>query len=70
MPKWQGTAIGDCKHGHGNKFADREERDERKRIHAGEIGLAVGNVHGSPQNAGAQGGEYAERRFARCGLMR
>src|SRR5467141_3405741 len=41
---------------HHAELAEREERDERKRIHAGEIGFAVGDVHRAPQDAGAERG--------------
>src|SRR6266851_6168464 len=34
---------------HHAEFAEREKRDEGKRIHAGEIGFAVGDVHRAPE---------------------
>src|SRR5882757_3034185 len=44
---------------HHAEFADGEERDEAKRVHTREIGFAVGDVHGAPENAGPEGGENA-----------
>ena len=43
----------------GGEFADGEDGDEGERVHAAEIGLAVGDIHGSPEEAGAEGGEDA-----------
>ena len=41
------------------ELADGEDGDEGERVHAADVGLAVGNVHGSPEQAGAGGGEDA-----------
>src|SRR5690349_9313306 len=48
--------IGECKRRHHAQFADGEERNEGKGIHAREISFAVGDVHGPPEHARAQGG--------------
>ena len=45
----------------GAQFADGEDGDEGERVHAADVGLAVGDVHGAPQQAGAEGGEDAAR---------
>src|SRR5260370_33477664 len=48
--------IADGERGHHPQFAKGEKGNERKRIHAGEIGLAVGDVHCAPEDAGAERG--------------
>ena len=53
----------------GAEFADGKDGDERKRVHAADVGLAVGNVHGAPQEAGAGGGENAACGTAACGPL-
>src|SRR5229473_816685 len=42
------TEIAYGERGHHAEFAEREECDEGKRIHAGEIRFAVGDVHRAP----------------------
>ena len=42
---------------HHAEFADGEEGDEGERIHAGQVGFAVGDVHGAPEGASAKCGE-------------
>src|ERR1700747_1543601 len=37
--------IADGERGHHAKFTEREKCDKGERIHAGEIGFAVGDVH-------------------------
>src|SRR6266436_2128998 len=55
-PQRRDAEIAGGEREHHAELAEREERDERKRIHAGEIGFAVGDVHRAPQDAGAQRG--------------
>jgi hypothetical protein len=45
---------------HRSQFAKRENRHERQRIHAADVGLAVGNVHRAQQHARAQRGDDAD----------
>jgi len=47
--------------GHHAEFTDGEEGDEAERVHAREIRFAIGDVHGAPENAGAESGEDAVR---------
>src|ERR1700747_1420858 len=42
--------------GHHAEFAEGEKGDEGKRIHACEIGFAIGDVHRAPEDAGAERG--------------
>ena len=70
VPERRGAAVADRQEQHGDDLADGEECDERKRIHAGEIGLAVGDVHGAPKNSCAQSGRNSEGSFAGRSLMR
>jgi len=70
MPRLMPTFVADGEERHGDEFADREEGDERERIHSGEVRLAIRDVHRSPENSRTQSGENAERRSARSGLMR
>src|SRR5690349_19231305 len=43
------TAIeGQNQQEHGRQFTNREHGDERERIHAADVCLAVGHVHGAP----------------------
>jgi len=44
---------------HGSQFADGEGGDEGEGIHPAEIGLAVGNIHSAPHEAGSDGGDNA-----------
>ncbi len=57
---------------HRAQFAEREHGDEGQRIHAADVRLAVGDVHGAPQDARAQRGQNAQQGAARSrgGLMR
>ena len=55
---------------HGAEFADGEDGDERERIHAADVSLAVGDVHGPPQQAGSDGGENAADRALRVPAVR
>ena len=51
----------------GAQLADGEGGDEGERVHAAEVGLAVGDVHRSPHEAGAEGcGDAAERMVCRA----
>src|SRR5271169_2015526 len=52
---------GECQH-HA-EFAYGEERDEGERIHACQIGFAVGDIHRAPENAGAECGEDSAQRM-------
>src|SRR5262249_3155022 len=49
-------------------FAEGEEGNERERVHAGEIGFAIGNVHRAPQHARAERGPNAAEPVARGAL--
>src|SRR5258707_6608421 len=53
-PQRRDAEIAGGERGHHAELAEREERDERKRIHAGEIGFAVGDVHRAPEDAGTE----------------
>src|SRR5215471_3627072 len=64
------TMKADGKYCHGHEFADREERNERQRIHPREIRFAVGNIHRSPERAGAEGGKNSCKSLMRSGLVR
>ena len=44
---------------HRAQLAEREDGDKRKRIHAADVGLAIGDIHRSPQQARARGSENA-----------
>ena len=70
MPERYRAPVRHRQHGHGRELPDREKCDERKRIHAGQVGFAVGDVHRSPQNSCAQSGGDPERGLSRRGLMR
>src|SRR5229473_4064853 len=48
--------IADRERGHHAELAKSEKCDEGKRVHAGEIGFAVGDVHRAPEDAGAERG--------------
>ena len=49
----------------GGEFAEGEDGDEGERVHAADVGLAVGDVHGSPEQARAERGEDAAERVGR-----
>ena len=48
---------------HHTQFAEGKESHEGKRIHAGQVGFAVRDVHGAPKNSGAQGSPDAVERM-------
>jgi hypothetical protein len=52
---------------HGAELAEGEGGDEGERVHAAEVGLAVGDVHGAPQGAGGEGGDDAAQRVSTAG---
>ena len=43
------TRVTNGQHGHHAEFAKSEKRDERKRIHSGQVGFAVRDVHRAPK---------------------
>ena len=47
---------------HGSQFADGEHSDERERIHPADVGLAIRDIHGSPEQAGTNGSKDAANR--------
>ena len=49
----------ECEDEDGGEFADGEDGDEGERAHAADVGLAVGDVHGSPDKACSGCGEDA-----------
>ena len=51
------ATVGDGESEHHTEFADGEESDEGERVHSGEIGFAIGDVHGAPENASGESGE-------------
>ncbi len=46
---------------HGAKLAEGEGGHERERVHAADVGLAIGHIHGAPQGARADGRGDAPR---------
>src|SRR5207249_8858215 len=50
---------------HHAELPDREERDERERMHPGEVCLTVGDVHRAPEGAGGECGGDADRKSTR-----
>src|SRR5437667_5181597 len=53
-PKRGQAGIANGKRGHHAHFAKGEEGYETEWIHSGQIGLAIRNVHRSPEEAGAE----------------
>src|SRR5262249_3932742 len=49
--------------GHHTEFADGEERDEAERVHAAQIGFAIGDVHCAPKHARSEGSKNAVHRI-------
>src|SRR6266436_7864489 len=64
-PQRSNPEITDRKRRHHSQFAEREKRDERKRIHPRQVGLAVRNIHRAPQNARAERRPNAAQRMRR-----
>ena len=69
-PEWKTAALRaaverEDQREHRAQFADGENGNERERIHAADISLAIGDVHRSPQQAGADGGENSADRAVR-----
>src|SRR5215469_13701959 len=62
--------VTDRQQQHGHELAQGEEGDERERVHAGQVSLAVGDVHRPPENAGAQRRQDSQGGFAGRRLMR
>src|SRR5215472_536704 len=64
LPERGQAGIANGKRGHHAHFTEGEERNETEWIHSGQIGLAIGNVHRSPQDAGAERGPNAAQRMS------
>src|SRR5437773_1531033 len=61
LPKRGQAGIVNGQRGHHAHFAEGEESYEGERIHSGQIGLAIRNVHRSPENAGAERSPNAQK---------
>src|SRR5467141_3112100 len=59
------SEITDRERRHHTQFAEGEKRDERKRVHSRQVGLAVRNVHRAPKNARAECRPNAAHRMRR-----
>src|SRR5204863_5368668 len=64
LPQRSQSQRTDGKERHHAQFAERKESDKRKRIHAGQVSLAVRNVHRAPKNSGAESGPYSVERMS------
>src|SRR6267378_1419719 len=60
--------IADRERRHHSQFAEGEKRYERERIHAGQVGLTVRNVHRAPKNARSKRRPNAPHRMRRGGF--
>ena len=49
---------------------DRKHGNERERIHAAQVSLAIGHIHGSPHEACAGRGQKAPERMRRNSAAR
>ena len=58
LPQRSQTQGAHGEDGHHAQFAEGKESHEGKRVHSGQVGFAVGNVHGAPKNSGAKRGPY------------
>src|SRR5882672_12627916 len=47
-PQRSNPEITDRERRHHSQFAEGEKRDERKRVHSRQVGLAVRNIHRAP----------------------
>src|SRR5438552_14681910 len=54
LPQGSQSQRADGEERHHAEFAEGKESDKRKRIHAGQVGFAVRDVHGAPKNPGAE----------------
>jgi len=48
------AAVDERERQHHHDLAHREKRDEGQRVHAGEVGFAIGDVHRAPQRTGRE----------------
>ena len=55
----QAAAVGERERGHHPDFPHRKKCDEGERVHAGEVGLAIRDVHRAPQGSRREGGSDA-----------
>ncbi len=63
------TVDGERDDAHAGELTHGEEGDEGERRHAGEVRLAIGDVHRAPERAGTQCRDDAARRRAVRGLV-
>src|SRR5215472_6807567 len=68
LPERSPAGVADGERGHHAEFAEGEKSDEGERVHSGEIGFAIRNVHRAPKNARAERGPNATKRVARGAL--
>src|SRR5712691_1451082 len=70
LPQRSDSQRADGEDGHHAQFAERKESYKRKWIHPGQVGLAVGDVHGAPKDSGTKCGPDAMQGMRRGAASR
>ena len=68
VPKRCDAGIADCQRSHHSQFTDGKKGDEREWVHPRQIGFAIRNVHGAPENSRAERCRNATERMS-CGRL-